>query len=225
MKNNEIKRAAKKFIKALNGKTDFVSVEEYLKGKGYKVVFFNTETGDRELERFGLAEKAQKSPAFTYTGAANIIFIDNNASSEDKNYLLYHEAGHIELGHAGYARISTKNKFLMEFEADTFAQMVVNPTKTHKSALPLVLLVIALLCISFYAGTAFPHNHYIPDGMPAGGTVETNGAEQTEDIVYVTRTGKKYHRESCGYLRNDSMAMSRTQAAQHYSPCSICNPQ
>lgn len=42
--------------------------------------------------------------------------------------------------------------------------------------------------------------------------------------VYVTRTGTKYHRDGCRYLRSTKIPISLTDARQQYSPCSVCNP-
>ena len=42
--------------------------------------------------------------------------------------------------------------------------------------------------------------------------------------VYITRTGKKYHRGSCSYLRSSKIPISLTDAKRRYSPCSVCNP-
>ena len=45
------------------------------------------------------------------------------------------------------------------------------------------------------------------------------------DIVYVTKTGDKYHAAGCRSLAKSSTAISRADAiAQGYTPCSICNP-
>ena len=43
-------------------------------------------------------------------------------------------------------------------------------------------------------------------------------------IVYVTRTGTKYHRASCRYLAKSSIPMPLKEAKQRYTPCSVCNP-
>jgi len=50
--------------------------------------------------------------------------------------------------------------------------------------------------------------------------------EQSENItVYVTRTGKKYHREGCRYLRKSKIPISLKDAIKRgYTPCSVCNP-
>jgi hypothetical protein len=43
--------------------------------------------------------------------------------------------------------------------------------------------------------------------------------------VYITKTGKKYHRESCSSLRLSSIPINLKDAiAQGYTPCSRCKP-
>ena len=77
------------------------------------------------------------------------------------------------------------------------------------------------------------------DGSDEGGTVsvlvqstesETSASQSSEDApskdmsVYVTRTGKKYHREGCSSLRRSKIPISLAKAKQRYGPCSRCNP-
>lgn len=46
-----------------------------------------------------------------------------------------------------------------------------------------------------------------------------------EDIVYTTKTGKKYHNKDCSYLSDSKIPMSREQAiAEGKTPCSKCHP-
>jgi endonuclease YncB( thermonuclease family) len=42
--------------------------------------------------------------------------------------------------------------------------------------------------------------------------------------VYVTRTGKKYHRASCSSLRSSKIEMPLAEAAARYGACGICRP-
>lgn len=43
--------------------------------------------------------------------------------------------------------------------------------------------------------------------------------------VYVTRTGDKYHRDGCQYLRQSKIAMTKSDAINSgYTACSRCNP-
>lgn len=49
------------------------------------------------------------------------------------------------------------------------------------------------------------------------------GTGQT--MVYVTKSGKKYHRKDCQYLRKSSRAISLKEAVKKgYEPCSRCKP-
>ena len=49
--------------------------------------------------------------------------------------------------------------------------------------------------------------------------------DKTSDatLVYITRTGAKYHRDGCRYLSASKIPISLTDAKRQYSPCSICN--
>ncbi len=49
--------------------------------------------------------------------------------------------------------------------------------------------------------------------------------ENDSDIVYITRTGKKYHKEGCGSLRRSKIPIFLYEACKRrYAPCSNCNP-
>lgn len=72
------------------------------------------------------------------------------------------------------------------------------------------------------------------DGSDEGGTaavvVSASESSETEppasenEVVYVTRTGKKYHREGCSSLRRSKIPISLAEAKQKYGACSRCNP-
>jgi membrane protein involved in colicin uptake len=47
---------------------------------------------------------------------------------------------------------------------------------------------------------------------------------KVETIVYVTKTGEKYHSDGCQYLSKSKIAISLSDAKASYSPCSKCNP-
>ena len=44
------------------------------------------------------------------------------------------------------------------------------------------------------------------------------------ETVYITRTGKKYHRGGCSALRRSKIPISLAAAQLRYGPCSRCNP-
>ncbi len=45
------------------------------------------------------------------------------------------------------------------------------------------------------------------------------------DIVYITRTGERYHRGSCHYLSRSKIPIERSEAIRRgYTPCKVCKP-
>lgn len=49
-------------------------------------------------------------------------------------------------------------------------------------------------------------------------------SDQTQ-TVYVTRTGKRYHRDGCRYLATSKIPISLKDAkAKGYTPCKVCHP-
>ncbi|NQT80165.1 MAG: thermonuclease family protein [Candidatus Aminicenantes bacterium] len=55
---------------------------------------------------------------------------------------------------------------------------------------------------------------------------ELKAADKSEDtIVYITRTGKKYHREGCSSLKKSKIPITLKEANERgYTPCALCDP-
>lgn len=119
---NRARAEAKKLVRKLKGNISYPTLERYIE-KQYKIVFYNTEAGDAEIERYGLEHKTTLK-AFTLSASAKIIFIDGSLHTEDRLYVLLHEIGHIVLGHIGDGRLMTRHQLLTEYEADSFAYEV-----------------------------------------------------------------------------------------------------
>ena len=45
-----------------------------------------------------------------------------------------------------------------------------------------------------------------------------------DQVVYVTKTGAKYHLAGCRHLAKSAIPLSLKQAAERYTPCSVCSP-
>lgn len=150
---NKIKKAAYKILKYTKGNISFTSIEQWLLSEGYIVIFYNTVVGDAEITRYHLEKKAERTKAFTYSAAAKIVFIDNNVPAEDKKLLLYHEAGHVALGHLGIERMSAENKILLDIEADA----VVYEIMYNKNRIKTLAAMLLVAVVSFASGTAV-HN-------------------------------------------------------------------
>ena len=67
----------------------------------------------------------------------------------------------------------------------------------------------------------------IPAGFAVPPALAQKSAHQQDPqkiTVYVTRTGKKYHRDGCRFLSRSKIPMSLKEAAARYGPCSVCRP-
>jgi len=63
--------------------------------------------------------------------------------------------------------------------------------------------------------------------LVSGGTQDA--PQRTEDpkaqTVYITRTGKRYHRDGCRYLASSKIPSTLKDAkARGYTPCKVCRP-
>lgn len=62
------------------------------------------------------------------------------------------------------------------------------------------------------------------DHAPLKGVAEAQQDPSTL-TVYVTRTGEKYHRDGCRYLRQSRIATTLKDAVTRgFGPCSVCKP-
>lgn len=66
----------------------------------------------------------------------------------------------------------------------------------------------------------------VPVGHIHGSASLVEAAQDPATItVYITKTGEKYHRGDCRYLRQSKIAVSLKEAIQRgYGPCSVCKP-
>lgn len=59
----------------------------------------------------------------------------------------------------------------------------------------------------------------------ASGNDQTKTEDKQDQTVYITRTGKCYHRAGCSSLRRSKIPIKKSEAiAEGYRPCSRCNP-
>ena len=56
-------------------------------------------------------------------------------------------------------------------------------------------------------------------------TISENKINETEKIVYIAKTGKKYHLENCRTLRGEKEAIDLNEAIKNgYEVCKVCKP-
>ena len=65
-----------------------------------------------------------------------------------------------------------------------------------------------------------------PVSLPVAAQLrETAQPDRRTQTVYITRTGKRYHRDGCRYLATSKIPISSKDAkAKGYTPCKVCHP-
>ena len=241
MQNSVVKAAIKSRNSDLKNKIDLETIKNVLRSKGCAVLFYDPDEGNRILCEYKLEEYARAVEAFTFKkDEMRIVFVRSKVSCEDKLYLLLHEVGHVILRHAEKSALISNSR-LQDFEADTFAYTVLNPPKHGKLTALTAWILTMTLCFAsgfFYAlrvqtapeSTYEKANEETFQTAPAG--IYRNISEETnqtpagkEELVYITKTGKKYHLGNCIYVRNKAcIAVNRDEAQQTHEPCSVCKP-
>lgn len=153
-------------------------------------------------------ERKRKNGFITAFNGKKIIFYDDQLNRKEAQFIIAHELGHFLLGHSK----KNWNKIKYEREANIFAHECMklmypeNPDtkkQMYKKMAKIVVSITILLAIGFSA-------FYIVNGYKT---------------VYITRTGDKYHKESCGYLSDTKIEMTLQEARKAgYEPCSVCKP-
>lgn len=218
--DKKIKRAAIKFYKLAGKKPTVKNVVSALQKLGYDVILFNTPQGDKLLISLGLSKDNITANAFTTGGSARFVFLNNNISNSDKLYALLHEAGHIMLGHVGTDAIKWMDNCEMESNANAFAAEVISSVSST-SIYNTIIAAIIIIATSLGLGYCL----HRPETVTVFNEHLNNTVSLTNNIVYITKAGKKYHSPNCIYVKNKDCAMIDKEQAQHiYEPCSVCNP-
>lgn len=228
---NKIKKQSKFLYKKLKGKLEVLNVIDFLGTLGYDVIFFN-ETDRADLSRhYGI--KLNDTKAITYFGDTRIVFVKDELSGADKLHLLFHECGHILLGHVEENQIHSIDSIQSENEAEVFAYEIMHYAKNKWKKPALFLSVILLLSLHIGVFTNTPtannaieaaneatvKNDYLVDVPPK------TAVSQYDEVVYITRTGECYHTDSCRYItEHNSAQISKAEAQKTHRPCSICKP-
>ena len=218
IKNNSISKLAKTFVrKELKGRVTFETLSHYAKQSGYMIIFYRPDEPNDIIDKHDFREKLSTKPALAVRRKnEKYIFINSTCSTEHKMMFLAHELAHIILGHLDIDK-NIFDKEVCEIEADAFTYEMLH-YKSHTKLIWVLLTLCIALCASvgiwIYANSQndIQYNNYISE------------SEQAEN-VYITPTGKKFHRPSCMYVQNKNCAsLPRSEAEKNYEPCSVCNP-
>lgn len=200
--------------KGTKGNITIPGVIKFLESVGYSVVFFNTEEGDYLLQSYELYPCTAN--ALTYCGNTKVVFVDNLLHPSDKLFALLHECGHILMGHLD----DMIDQHVYENEAEAFAYKVMHyasPKTFQKVVFSIIVAVLIVVCTLCFSCKPQDSMHKTSTQMISSGVVD--------EIVYITPTGKKYHRASCYYAKHhNSTRVFKSEAEKTREPCSLCNP-
>ena len=92
-----------------------------------------------------------------------------------------------------------------------------------------VLISVSLALCAVITGHSKNHNeeNVFAKSLPVSDSiVECKTPEEKKEVtVYITKTGKKYHRGSCRYLKKSKIKISLKEACKRgYGPCKVCKP-
>lgn len=228
--NNNVLKVAKKYRRNfIRKQVNVENVISYLSRIGYSVFFYSDTKGRHLLMEHNLEEHSEKVYALTYsTRNDKLVFVSDKISQEEKLHALLHETGHILLGHLE-KRDSVQDDQMAEIQADAFVQYVLFPPKVP------VMSYVSLAVICFAVSGALYAYMGAQPTEPANNTQKTEitdtAATQaptqspSADLVYITKTGTRYHRADCMYTKDkDCISITREEAEKRYTPCSICRP-
>lgn len=61
--------------------------------------------------------------------------------------------------------------------------------------------------------------------VPPPVSVSTETEQRKVVVVFVTKTGNKYHKNGCRYLKQSKISIGLSKAKENgYCPCSVCKP-
>lgn len=214
-------KQVKKFIKEFNISTETLTIkrlEEIISSQGYKIYTFGNDEKkvNQALKKLHLEEVSKNKNAFTYSSNdIKAVFINKSVTSQERLNLLLHEEIHIFLGHLNNTTLEDEEEVL-KFSIELKRQLRLNNLTALLSIFTIVVVVIVILMTT---NTTNKKNAIEPITTHIETTV-------TEEQVYITKNGGKYHKKNCYTIKNhEVIEISKEQAEQLYKPCKICYPE
>ena len=233
------------------GGASLSKIKNALKSMNFKVVRFshgrNSDNVLKLLENINMTDFAEDKESFYYNDDfKKIIFALENLPDDDLLVLLVHEIGHIYCDNTILRDMASDTNIQREKAANDFMHYVLDIRQPPN--IPLIAGIIIAVLFIIWAVTYKPQS--IPD-IEIHNTVEyglgitsasTNAPAATsvpsstlatdptpnhaEALVYVTKSGKKYHSLSCWHISGKETTELTVDDAQNigYEPCKDCNP-
>ena len=222
-----MEKFAKKFAHKLGEEVNFENIKHYLEKNGWTIYFYDDEFDD-VISTMVLSDIAKKTKGFVHqTTSRKMVFIKNNLDYLERLEVILHELGHILLEH----HISTKDLKVKEIEANAFVhamfRIIENKEPLHSRISAFIPLVVVIsLTLGVGIGSHFFNQSKYIETNTSTSTENLNSissANTKSDLVYITPTGKCYHRASCHTINlNTATPISFEQASKNYRACKVC---
>lgn len=252
MKN--IKKQVQKFKKEfkLTGVPDLSELKQAVRNLNYDLTTYRD--GADLLKETHMTDAAQIVPALTVrTPKAKCILYNGNIQEKDLPFILAHEIGHIYLNHIRTSRGYYDTSEYRDNEANCFAVYLMGEISSKKYWIPTILSLLIAFVTIISAVALFAQNETLPPSEKTNEIapsilvtvpVETNKKIITktpevtpaptqkepaeipiDEIVIITRTGKRFHKEDCHTIKKSTGLKSATvaEAAElGLTPCAYC---
>ncbi len=235
-------KKAKEFIKKYQlSSAKSEDIKKIIKSQGFEIIYFNRTANipnvNRLISALKLTDYIKNKESFIYLSEDfRLLFITEGLTNEDELYLLLHEEGHIFCDHIFKSGLFENSNIQQEKQANDFASYIIKTFQAKKSHLNAMLcfvaiLIISVACIVVYSfkdkdeNKAVTTNYSSTAPAPAPATA-TQTTSRSDNIVYVTISGEKYHRAGCRYVKGrETFNCSKDEAIHKgYEACSICKP-
>ena len=156
------------------------------------------------------SQETQKYSSATFFSNQNIPIVIDDRHAIAHNKIILIDTETIITGSYNFTKsaedTNAENLLIFKNHNDLFGKYFANYELHRKHARPYV-------------------RESLPEATPrAPPTTKSQKSEQKQVTVYVTKSGSKYHKGHCSYLRKSKIAMSLEDAVRRYTPCSRCRP-
>lgn len=107
---------------------------------------------------------------------------------------------------------------------------IIRPKSLYKNKIVYLLLVLTFIITSVMVFTYYSsqnnneQNHPLPSSNPVTTPAPTSNNEEDNDVVFITKYAKKYHKKNCFSISDSNVIQISLNDATNsgYEPCHIC---
>ena len=244
---NYIKTCALKLLTELNGEIRYSDLKLFIESKGFIFIEFNTDNGDNAAKMLDIYDNCINCDGKTIIkNGIKIVAIDGSLCVDDKIRVTLHEIGHILLHIPHVSSLADTTVIGRDNEAEAFVHDVFRLSKYgilfkrsyRLTAIAILCLALctfaAVMSVQSIAAVKVQPQEVIPEAtpittpasFPTTAPIVEPTAPQGDNLVYITPTGRKYHRPDCSSVNLSKARATTAEEAerQGLQPCKKCNP-